>query len=336
LRHWKILALLLPAAAAGLFAAWLNKELTTPYFAAGETPAFVDIPRGSAAGAIASALTSAGIIRHRVPFLLYVRWAGLSLRLQAGEYRFSSPAKPSQVAGRLVAGDVFFHSLTIPEGLTARETIGLVCHAGLGDRSSLERLLGSTEWIADLDPNATSLEGYLFPDTYRISRHATPEEILLMMIARFRAALDPLVAGKPLPGKATIGQIVTIASMVEKEAGSPDDRRLIASVIWNRLRRNMPLACDPTIIYALKVAGTFDGNLRKKDLSLASPYNTYTHAGLPPGPISNPGADSLRAALFPAESDYLYYVSKNDGTHHFSRDFRSHQLAVARYQKRRS
>jgi UPF0755 protein len=333
-RSWSVaiaLSLLLLAGASGL---WLQQELATPYFG-GSTECFVDIPRGAGTSSIAEALTTAGVLHHELPFVLYVRWTGIGRRLQAGEYRFTNPARPSQIARRLVQGDVFFHAITIPEGLTAKETIRLIARSGLGDERELEELLSRTDWISDLDSRATSLEGYLFPDTYRFSRHATSADVLKAMVGEFRLRISMLLATSPLPSGWNVSQILTLASLVEEEAKTTEERRLIASVLVNRLRRRMPLDCDPTIIYALKQMGAYDGNLRKADMARSSPYNTYIHTGLPPGPIANPGADSLLAALTPAKSDYLYYVSRNDGTHHFSKDLRSHLIAVARYQKHR-
>jgi UPF0755 protein len=316
------------------FAIWLRSELSTPYYGSADAECFVDIPRGAGTNAIAAALTSAGVLHARLPFILYVRWAGLGKRLQAGEYRFASPACPEQIVQRMAQGDVFFRSITIPEGLTARETIAVFARSGLGNNIQLEELLERVEWIADLDPRAKSLEGYLFPETYRFARRVTSEQILKAMVEQFRSRIFGLLTANPLPAGWSVPKIVTLASLIEKEAGDPEERRLVASVLINRLRKRIPLACDPTIVYALKQAGSYDGNLHKKDLALASAYNTYTHPGLPPGPIANPGMDSLKASLNPAISDFLYYVSRNDGTHSFSKDYQSHLLAVARYQKR--
>jgi UPF0755 protein len=315
-------------------AAWLRFEITSAYYDGG-AEVFVEIPRGATPGAIAESLRAAGVVRHAWPLLLYLRWTGLSRKLRAGEYRFSAPARPEQIVLRLVQGDVYYRTITIPEGLTAGETASLIAARGLAPERELAGLVHKVEWIYDLDPNATSLEGYLFPETYRFSRHATAEDILKSMVAQFRSRIAPIVAAHGLPPGRTLPQIVTLASLIEKEARTDEERRLVSSVLNNRLRIGMPLACDPTIIYALKLKGTYDGNLHKEDLALRSPYNTYLNAGLPPGPIANAGASSLNAAFAPVASEYLYYVSRNDGTHVFSRDYRSHQSAVDRFQKRR-
>jgi UPF0755 protein len=276
------------------------------------------------------------VLRSRLPFVLYVRWKGGGRLLQAGEYRFDAPATPADICRRLTRGDVFFHSVTIPEGLTASETIDVIAAAGLGNREVLEAALTQTSPISDLAPSAATLEGYLFPDTYRFPRRVRPEDIVRKLTDRFREKVRPLLAASaPGPGW-DLHRIVTLASLVEKEAKIEDERAMVASVLVNRLASRIPLACDPTIIYALKLAGRWDGNLRKSDLSLESPYNSYTRTGLPPTPIANPGASSLRAALTPAQTDFLYYVSRNDGTHVFSRDYLAHQAAVAKFQKKRS
>ncbi len=313
---------------------WVRSELAMPYYggAAGET--FVEIPRGSTSELIAGLLADAGVLRSRVPFLVYLRWRDAGRRLQAGEYRFSSPATPIQIAERLLRGDVFYYSVTIPEGLTADETIEQIVRSGLGNQGELERALRRTEWIRDLAPEAQSLEGYLFPDTYRFARKASSEQIIHTMVEQSHQKIARLAAEYPPKPGWNIARIVTLASLIEKEVSRQDERNLVASVFENRIQRGMPLACDPTVIYALKLAGKYDGNIRKADLQMESPYNTYNRTGLPPGPIANPGLDSLRAALDPPRTDYLFFVSRNDGTHQFSKDFRTHQVAVARFQKR--
>ncbi len=315
------------------FLGWIAWELRTPFYHAPVRETYVDIPRGVAPSTIASILQEAGILHSRIPFLLYLRWHDAARRLQAGEYRFSSPATPEQVAQRLIRGDVFFISITIPEGLTARETIEHIAAAGLGRRDDMEKALNQTIWIRSLDPGARSLEGYLFPNTYRFPRRATSDEIVKTMVDHFKLRFARLTETHPIPPNWSTAQIVILASMVEKEVKIPSERPLVASVLANRLERGMPLACDPTIIYALKIAGRYDGNIHKADLAIDSPYNTYIHTGFPAGPIANPGEDSLKASLAPPKTDYLYFVSRNDGTHQFSTNFQAHSLAVERYQK---
>ncbi len=328
---WLICGLL---ALAATWAIWMRHEFYTPYYGR-SSETLVDIPHGAGTSQIAGLLVAEGILRHKLPFTLYVRWHRLSRSLRAGEYRFDAPARPAEVVRRLVRGDVYYRTLTIPEGLTAREIVALMARNGFGKESNLLKLIDRVDWIADIDDHATSLEGYLFPETYRFSSHAAPEDMLKSMVAQFRLKVMPLLAAGHLPAGWTIQKTVTLASMIEREAKINEERQLVASVLVNRLRLNMPLACDATIVYALKQTGEYDGNLHKSDMKITSPYNTYLHAGLPPGPISNPGILSIQAALAPAESDFLYYVSRNDGTHFFSKDLQTHLLAVSRYQKHR-
>ena len=315
------------------FAWWVGAELTAPYYEGTPDGTFVEIPRGAGTRDIADALVGAGILRHPLPFTLYTRWTGFGRRLQAGEYRFDSPATPVQVLDRIVRGDIFSVAVTIPEGLTARETLEQVARSGVGSLAGMKAALTRTEWIRDLDPQARNLEGYLFPETYRFTRDVRSEDVVRSMVNQFRSHYERLTRLHQTSLGWNTRRIVTLASLVEKEVGKESERPLVASVFVNRLERGIPLACDPTIIYALKLAGRYDGNIRKPDLGMASPYNTYIHPGLPPGPIANPGAASLTAAIDPAKTEYLYFVSRNDGTHQFSTNYRSHSLAVLRYQK---
>jgi UPF0755 protein len=254
-------------------------------------------------------------------------------RVKAGEYKFAHAATPKQIAQRLIQGDVFYRPITVPEGLTARETIELLAGKGFGSIEEMSPLILKADWVAEWDPEAQNLEGYLFPETYRFGRKASAEEVLKAMVEQFRFNLKKILQTHPLPSGWTTRQIVILASMIEKEVRNVEEGPLVASALVNRLERRIPLSCDATIIYAMKLAGTYRGNLSKSDLKMDSPYNTYTRLNLPPGPISNPGANSIRAALDPAETDYLYYVSRNDGTHQFSKDLRSHNQAVNKYQK---
>jgi peptidoglycan lytic transglycosylase G len=312
---------------------WLNWQLKTPYYNAPTAETFVDIPHGASTAEIADLLVQSKVLQSRWPFLFYVRWSGAARHLMSGEYRFTTPSTPALIVQRLVSGDVYFIAVTVPEGLSAQEVTELIAGAGLSNEDNLKAEILRVEWIHDLYPEAQTLEGFLFPDTYKFSRKADSEEIIKAMLAQFRHKFRRLTASYPIPKGFTAGRIVTLASMIEKEVKKDEERPLVASVLINRLQKRMPLACDPSIIYALKLAGRYDGNIRKMDLAIASPYNTYRYPGLPPGPISNPGESSLRAALTPAKTDYLYFVSRNDGTHQFSKDYRAHMMAVARFQK---
>jgi UPF0755 protein len=310
---------------------WLRSELRAPYFNAASSEVFLEIPKHATTNQVATLLVDSGILHSRLPFLVYVRYRNLGRHIQAGEYRFAEAASPEEVAQKLIRGEVYFRSVTIPEGLTAGETIDLLAKNGLGKREELEQLLQRTDWIRDLDSKAKNLEGYLFPETYRFGRKVDSETIIKAMVHQFRVRAARVLA-QPRSGW-TVRGIVILASMIEKEAKKEEERPMVASVLVNRLDKGMPLACDATIIYALKLAGTYSGRLGKMDLAMESPYNSYLHLNLPPGPICNPGERSLRAALNPAHTDYLFYVSRNDGTHQFSTDFDSHQHAVDRYQK---
>lgn len=321
--------------AVGLALWWLRSELETPYYALAGEETFVEIAKGATTADIARTLRESGIVHSALPFEIYVRWKGFAQHLQAGEYRFTDTCSPIEITGRLVRGDVYYRSITIPEGLTALDTIEQIHRAGLGSLQKLGDALFRTEWISDLDSRAKTLEGYLFPETYRFPRKATPEEVLKAMVDQFKARFAKLRAEYPGHRSSDAAAIVTLASMIEKESKRAEERPLVASVFLNRLAKGVPLACDPTLIYAMKLAGKYDGNIRKADLAMRSPYNTYINSGLPPSPIANPGEDSLRAAISPAHTPYMYFVSRNDGTHQFSRDFKTHQAAVSRFQKSR-
>jgi len=334
-RSWRVGIAIILLAAAGLAASWmwLYSELEAPYYGSSASEVFVDIPRGVNAGAAADLLARTGIIKHSLLFRAYLRYTGMGRHIQAGEYRFAAAASPKQIAQRLVRGDVFYYSITIPEGLTARETIRLLAKNGLGNESDMERALLKIHWIRDLNPEARNLEGYLFPETYRFRRNTDSETIIRIMAGQFRAKFEKTLSRYPMPAGWNLSRIVILASMIEKEVRRPEEGPLVASVLINRLGKRMPLACDATVIYAMKLAGTYEGRLGKADLRMESPYNSYIHLDLPPGPICNPGADALRAALNPARTDFFYYVSRNDGSHQFSTDYGSHLRAVNLFQK---
>ncbi len=327
-------------AAVGLFvltsaalAIWLRSELERTYYGANLNEVFLEIPRHANTTQVANLLANSGVLHYRLPFILYLRCTDLGRHIKAGEYRFAEPATPKQIAQRLVRGDITFRSITVPEGLTAHETIELLAKNGFGNPENMEPLLLRTDWIRDLDPKARNLEGYLFPETYRFGRKVDAETAIKTMIHQFRLRIAKVTALYPVPAGSSLRNVVILASMIEREVKKPEEGPVVASVLMNRLNKGMPLSCDATIVYALKLAGTYQGRLGKADLAMESRYNTYIHANLPPGPISNPGETSLRAALIPARTDYLYYVSRNDGTHQFSRDLVAHQNAVNRFQK---
>ncbi len=294
----------------------------------GET--FVTIPRGAGSFAIGSELAEAGVIRYRWQFWL-ARALKPGVKLHAGEYRFDRPATTWEVFERLARGDVFYYELTVPEGSNMFDIAAALERLGIAAAGAFLKEAREPELIRDLAPRAPTLEGYLFPDTYRITRDMGPREICRIMTSRFRQVWAALGV------RADVHEIVTLASLIEKETAIAEERPLVASVFLNRLRLGMPLACDPTVIYAALLEERYRGTLFRSDLESRQPYNTYQHPGLPPGPIANPGLEALKAALHPARTNYLYFVALPDGSgrHHFSADLASHQRAVARYRRGR-
>jgi UPF0755 protein len=297
-----------------------------------EAEVFVVVPPGESSISIASQLEKSGVIMDARLFLLALRLRGEAGRLQAGEYRFADASSTFQVIDRLVGGDVFYLSVTIPEGLTLFETAELLSKRGFGDAGTYAEIFGSGTLVADVDPAATDLEGYLFPETYHLARNPAPDDVARALVTRFHHVFDAERMEKARQRGLSVREVVTMASVVEKETGLATERPLIASVFWNRLARQMPLQSDPTVIYGLKREGRYDGNLRRKHLRAKGVYNTYVNRGLPPGPIASPGQDAIDAVLDPAESKYLYFVSKNDGSHKFSATLKEHNAAVRKYQ----
>lgn len=287
----------------------------------------VHVPPGADAGQVAELLYRHGLIRSRLAFRLRARWRGLEGRLQAGEYRFRPAETLDQLLDRLASGDVIRYRVTIPEGYTAQQIADLLHRLGLVDRAAFLREVGNVpaHRIPEMEGNQTSsVEGYLFPDTYEFPRGLPARAVVATMIARFREATRELWA-LPRPLGLSPHAVVTVASLVEREARHDEERRRIAGVVYNRLRREMPLQVDATVLYAL---GRHKERVLYADLDVPSPYNTYRRRGLPPGPIANPGRESLRAALQPELHDFLYYVARQDGTHVFSRTLSEHERAV--------
>jgi UPF0755 protein len=293
---------------------------------------FFTVSAGESSASVARALSAEGIIKDAGLFLAALWVKGATGRVQAGEYHFEGETSLWEVVDRLVAGDVSYRTVTIPEGLTVTETAELLSKQGLGDADELTRAFGRGTLVASLDPGAEDLEGYLFPDTYRFPRRPTTEEVARVLVSRFLGVFDGVRQARTAALDLSVREAVTLASVVEKETGRPEERALIASVFWNRLRRGMRLQSDPTVIYGLKRDGRFDGNLRRGHLRMETPYNTYVRTGLPAGPIASPGKAAIDAVLDPAQSKYLYFVSRNDGSHHFSASLREHNAAVRKYQ----
>ena len=315
--------LLLTAVAGGL----AFYRLSSPYRGFSQ-PTFVEIPRGTPSGAIGRMLADAGVVPSRFDFTL-AQFANHGRKLQAGEYRFETAASPLDVFDRIARGDIFFYELVVPEGKNMFD-IGIEAERfGLFTAREFVAAARNPALIRDLDPRAPSLEGYLFPSTYRLPRSTTPERLCRLMTAKFREAWHSLHTS------ANLHDTVTMASLVEKEGKLAQERPVIAAVFENRLRTGMKLDCDPTTIYAALLDDRYRGTIYKSDLASDNAYNTYRHSGLPPGPIANPGLPSLQAVLKPAESEALYFVLRPDGSggHEFTHTIAAHQAATARYRR---
>ncbi len=316
-------------AAAGI-ATYLYVALTRPYRGYSSPEVYVDIPHGASRRTIARLLAEQGVVRSRVAFELLCRRRPRQT-LQAGEYRFDHPLTPREVFDTIAQGRVYFHTITVPEGWTVFDVAALVEHEGLASRDDFLRAAADPSRISDLSPRASSVEGFLFPATYQFPRRAPPAEIIGAMVKRFREVWNSFPEPGRNPHNLSVAQIVTLASLVERETPRPEERPIVAGIFYNRLHRHIALECDPTVIYALELANRYGDLLEPADLRFDSPYNTYLHAGLPPGPIANPGEASLRAALYPAHVDYFYFVADAQGGHFFSRTFAEHKRNVTRY-----
>jgi UPF0755 protein len=318
---------------------WFAWAVLSPIEPAAQT--FVLLRPGYSTRRIAAELKGAGIIRSEQAFVLW-HYAHPQRSLKAGEYLFDKPANILDIQKRLRRGDVYLHTVVVPEGYTLFDIARAIEAAGLGPADDfLKEAQSDTALISDIDPGGQSLEGYLFPETYEFSRMMTMHDMAATMVKQFRQVArqigvipaDPS-AGVPqgVPTRSP-RDIVTMASIVEKETSVPEERPLVASVYFNRLVHNIALDADPSIIYAELLAGTYTGKLHHADMQFASPYNTYRHAGLPPGPIGNPGRSALEAALHPAQSDYYYFVADAQGHHRFARTIAEHDKNVAAYRK---
>jgi UPF0755 protein len=320
----RLLSRLLVIVALGV-AAWVSYGLLVPAGPSGEK--LVQLKSGSSARRIAADLEKAGIIRSQYAFVL---WHYLHGRkpLKAGEYSFDHPAKVSEVYDRVLRGDVNFRTVVVPEGFNIFDIAGAIEEAGLGRREDfLQVARTETALVRDLDPQAPSLEGYLFPDTYRFTRTQSIHDMAASMVHRFRQAAHEAGLSQD------VHNVVTMASVVEKETGVAEERPIVASVFYNRLSRNMALQTDPAVIYAALLNNRYRGTIYQSDLHFHSAYNTYLNPGLPPGPICNPGRAALQAAMHPATTDYLYFVSDNQGHHNFSKSESEHLKNVATYRR---
>ncbi|OEU64628.1 MAG: aminodeoxychorismate lyase [Desulfobacterales bacterium PC51MH44] len=289
----------------------------------------VIVKPGQGFKAFSARLHKKGIINHPVKFNLFARIKGYDKSIKAGEYILSSAMTPGKILEILVSGKVRLHRFTVPEGYNLRQVAGVVAGAGFGTEADFLKAATDADLVHTHRINADTFEGYLFPDTYYFPRDATPEKIMSTMVKRFWSVFRPEWKNQAKSLEFSIHQVVTLASMIEKETGEAFERPIISSVFHNRLKRGMRLESDPTVIYGIQ---DFDGNLTRKHLAESTPYNTYTIKGLPPGPIANTGIKSLEAALYPADTQFLYFVSKKDNTHQFSANFKDHNRAVRKYQ----
>jgi UPF0755 protein len=315
---------------------WLSQEMDRP-LAHGAAQEVITVAPGTSSAAVVARLQEKGILATEWPTLLWLRVFARRQNIKAGDYSFRSPIAPRQVLNQLARGEVSTRTVTIPEGYNQFD-IAAVLSALTGLRESpparpedLLPLFKKTALIADLDPSATTLEGYLFPDTYEYTLNTTRAQLVEAMVKRFRKIYTPELQTRARELGMTTRQAVTLASLIEKEAKVDSERELISSVFHRRLKLGVPLACDPTVIYAALIEGKYRGKIYRSDLDRDSPYNTYKRAGLPPGPIASPGKRSLQATLYPAETDYLYFVvdaTKNDGSHKFSASSADHERAV--------
>lgn len=340
--------LIVAAVAAAL---WLRAELARPYRGFSAPQAFVEIPRGTSRWGIANLLQRRGVIHSRLAFLAlserHHRWV-----LQAGEYMFDHAVTPREAFAQIVGGHIFVHVVVIPEGWTMFDIAAELEHQRLCSKAEFLSVASSPALVSDLASHAKDLEGFLFPSTYQFSRNASPRDMAATMVRQFREEWSKIQTATPQPPPAaaperdpvqtkpspslpalTPVEIVTLASLVERETPQPQERPIVASVFYNRLKLDLPLQCDPTVQYALDLAGKPTAKVTAEDLRVQSPYNTYLHRGLPPGPIANPGDASLRAALHPAQTHYLYFVANGSGGHFFARTLEEHNRNVQKYKR---
>jgi peptidoglycan lytic transglycosylase G len=334
MRRLGLLALL-AIAALGAGAAWLDSQISRPYRGHRPEKVFVEIPHGTSRWEIAGILKHDDIIRNRLAFELLSVWHHRHA-LQAGEYLVDHQMDSRQVFWMIAKGRIFVHTVVVPEGWTMFDIARELDRQGICSRQDFLAAARDPAAIADLAPHARDLEGFLFPSTYEFTRHTTCDQVAAKMVGEFRAVwakIDPS-GTHSFPGGLTIEQVVTLGSLVERETPNPSERPLVAGVFYNRLNRGYELQCDPTVQYALELAGRPVKIVRPEDLRIDSPYNTYEHRGLPPGPIANPGEASLRAVLAPAPTDYLYFVANAEGGHFFSKTLAEHNRNVEIYRRR--
>ena len=332
MRRFVYFLMFLILVAVGVGAGVIYQRALAPYKGYSAPEQFVDVPQGSGAPEIGRRLVEAGVIRDLLTFDVALWQSGQARRLQAGEYRFDRAMTPAEVLDKIGRGDVYEHRVTFPEGLVIPEMAAIYEEKGLGTAVSFVEAAKDSSLVTAYDPGARDLEGYLFPETYSLPRGTSASRLVRLMVDRFEHNFPPELRQAALARGLTVHQAVVLASLVEKETARDDERPLVAAVYLNRLAKGMPMQCDPTVIYALRKAGKYTGNLTREGLDFDSPYNTYRYPGLPPGPIAAPGRPSLEAAAKPAQVDYLYFVSRNDGSHVFASTLDEHNRNVQKYQ----
>ncbi len=320
------LALLPLLICGGSYALFLRQSISPP------APITISVGRGSSFGTVAQKLHRTGVVSNIIGFKVLARLRGDAAAIQAGDYLFAEAATPGQILDRLIAGDVELHRLTIPEGFSRKEISERLQHSEFQDAAAFLPLTDDATLIRKLGIKAASLEGYLFPETYTFDSRTNSRQLIQAMVNQCLAELTPTLLAKAKKQNLNRHQLLTLASIIQKEAGNNSEMPLISAVFHNRLRRGIALQADPTVIYGIK---DFDGNITRRHLREITPYNTYRVPGLPPGPIASPGRAALQAAANPAGVNYLYFVARGDGNHQFSNTLREHNAAVRRYQLKR-
>lgn len=327
-----VLLLLLVLVVAGAGGWWIYSKVNEPFRGYTTAEQFVDIQPGTGPVGIGQRLIDAGVVRDPWTFRAALLISGRARELKAGEYRFDKPMDALEVIDKIRRGDVYQRLLTFREGLTMLEMAAVFEQKGFGTAADFLKAASDPAAIRDLDPAARDLEGYLFPETYALPRGTAAREVVARMVTAFKNAFDQDLRQAAAADGLSVRQVITLAALVEKETGAADERPLVAAVYRNRMKLHMAMQADPTVIYALQKAGKYNGNLTREDLQFDSPYNTYRYAGLPPGPIASPGRASLQAAVHPAPVDYVYFVSRNDGTHTFATTLDEHNKNVFTWQ----
>jgi UPF0755 protein len=330
LRIFIVMSVLLVAAAAGAY--FDMARFARSPAASDEAPVVVEVPPGQSFARLSFILEQNHLITNRLRFKLLARFRGDDKRLKAGEYALSPAMSPLQILDIVVTGKVLLHRLVIPEGYTIMQIAAEIERAGLADGQAFRVLANDPDLTAGFGLEGNGLEGYLFPNTYYFPRGVDPRDIIRTMVAQFHRQLPERWRERADELGLSLHEVITLASIIEKETGTPAERALVASVFHNRLKRRMRLESDPTAVYGLE---DFEGKITHLHLRNDNPFNTYRIPGLPPGPIANPGRASIEATLYPAETDYLFFVSKRDGTHYFSVTYEEHNRAVRKFLKGR-